>query len=60
MRYTDESLLAAILTGSGDTFCAGMDLKTFLRGELPEINGRGFAGLTQAPPCKPLIAAVEG
>lgn len=49
-----------ILTGAGGTFCAGMDLKAFARGERPSIPGRGFGGLTEAPPTKPLIAAVEG
>lgn len=49
-----------ILTGAGGTFCAGMDLKGFLRGERPTIVGRGFGGLTMRPPVKPLIAAVEG
>ena len=49
-----------MLTGAGGTFCAGMDLKAFARGEWPRIEGRGFAGLTEAPPAKPLIAAVEG
>jgi len=49
-----------ILTGAEGTFCAGMDLKGFLRGEIPRIPGRGFAGLTRQPPVKPLIAAVEG
>ena len=29
-------------------------------GELPFVAGRGFAGLTEAPPKKPLIAAVNG
>lgn len=53
-------LTIGILTGTGGTFCAGMDLKAFSRGERPSIPGRGFAGLTEAPPTKPLIAAVEG
>ncbi|PSK98599.1 short chain enoyl-CoA hydratase [Murinocardiopsis flavida] len=53
-------LRVGILTGAGGTFCAGMDLKAFLHGELPVVDGRGFAGLTQRPPAKPLIAAVEG
>ena len=56
----DDSLRAAILTGAGDHFCAGMDLKAFLDGERVELEGRGLAGLTEAPPQKPLIAAVEG
>lgn len=50
----------AILTGTGGTFCAGMDLKAFTRGELPTVPGRGFGGLAEEPPKKPLIAAVEG
>jgi enoyl-CoA hydratase len=49
-----------ILTGAGGTFCAGMDLKGFLRGERPSVPGRGFGGLVMRPPVKPLIAAVEG
>jgi enoyl-CoA hydratase len=56
----DPDLRVGIITGAGGTFCAGMDLKGFLRGENPTVDGRGFAGLTQAPPKTPLIAAVEG
>jgi enoyl-CoA hydratase len=37
-----------------------MDLKAFVRGEHPIVEGRGFAGLVERPPAKPLIAAVEG
>jgi enoyl-CoA hydratase len=55
-----DDLRAAVLTGAGGTFCSGMDLKGFLRGESPVVESRGLAGLTQAPPRKPLIAAVEG
>ncbi|MEX3949515.1 crotonase/enoyl-CoA hydratase family protein [Paraburkholderia sp. EG287B] len=55
-----DDLRLAIITGAGGTFCAGMDLKGFLKGERPSLLGRGFAGLTEAPPHKPLIAAVEG
>ena len=56
----DDSIRAAILTGAGKSFCAGMDLKAFVSGELPVVEGRGFAGITEAPPKKPIIAAVEG
>ena len=56
----DEALVAGILTGAGGFFSAGMDLKAFLRGERPHVGDRGFAGITQRPPSKPLIAAVEG
>jgi enoyl-CoA hydratase len=54
------SLRVGILTGAGGTFCSGMDLKAFLGGEFPTIPGRGFGGLVEAPPQKPLIAAIEG
>lgn len=54
------SIQAAVLTGADGGFCSGMDLKAFVSGELPMIEGRGFAGLVEAPPRKPLIAAVEG
>jgi enoyl-CoA hydratase len=53
-------LRVGILTGAGGTFCSGMDLKGFLSGELPMIEGRGFGGLVERPPEKPLIAAIEG
>ena len=53
-------LAVAILTGAGGTFCSGMDLKAFARGERPALPGRGFGGITERPPTKPLIAAVEG
>ena len=56
----DDSLRVGILTGAGGTFCSGMDLKGFLRGESPSVEGRGFGGVVQQPPEKPLIAAVEG
>lgn len=56
----DPTLRAGVLTGEGGTFSAGMDLKAALRGESPEVEGRGFGGLTEAEPTKPLIAAVEG
>jgi len=57
---TDPELRAGILTGAGGTFCSGMDLKAFVRGETPSIEGRGFGGLTEHTVSKPLIAAVEG
>lgn len=49
-----------ILTGAGGTFSAGMDLKGFLAGESPNVAGRGFGGIAERPPAKPVIAAVEG
>jgi enoyl-CoA hydratase len=56
----DDSLVVAVITGAGGNFCAGMDLKAFAAGERPEIDGRGFAAITERPPAKPVIAAVEG
>jgi enoyl-CoA hydratase len=53
-------LRVGILTGAGGTFCSGMDLKAFLRGEVTRVEGRGILGIAQTPPRKPLIAAVEG
>ncbi|MCW2917076.1 MAG: Enoyl-CoA hydratase/isomerase [Actinomycetia bacterium] len=55
-----KDLAVGILTGAGGTFSAGMDLKGFLKGENPFIEGRGFGGIAQKPPATPLIAAVEG
>ena len=49
-----------ILTGAGGNYCAGMDLKAFLRGEVVRVPGRGFAGVTQFVSSKPWIAAIEG
>ncbi|MGY3555436.1 crotonase/enoyl-CoA hydratase family protein [Williamsia sp. R60] len=56
----DDELRVGILTGAGGTFCAGMDLKAFLLGESPTVEGRGLGGITTRPPRKPLIGAVEG
>ena len=56
----DDDIRIGILTGANNTFCAGMDLKAFLSGETPFLAGRGFGGLVESPPKKPLIAAVEG
>src|ERR1700722_649457 len=49
-----------VLTGAGGTFSAGMDLKGFLSGDSPSFQDRGFGGITQRPPVKPIIAAIEG
>ena len=57
---SNDDIRVAILTGAGGTFCSGMDLKAFVTGEMPMVEGRGFAGITEKPPQKPLIAAVEG
>lgn len=53
-------LRVAIITGAEGTFCSGMDLKAFVTGELPVVEGRGFAGICEYTGSKPLIAAIEG
>ena len=56
----DDDLSLGVLTGAGKGFCSGMDLKAFVAGERPFAGDRGFAGIVQRPPRKPIIAAVEG
>ncbi len=55
-----DDVRVAIITGQGDTFCSGMDLRAFGSGEVPSTRSRGFAGIARRPPSKPIIAAVEG
>jgi len=57
---SDDELKVGVLTGAGGSFCAGMDLKAFVAGESPHVEGRGFAGIAQRSSRKPLIAAIEG
>ena len=52
----NDELRVAILTGADGTFCSGMDLKAFVTGELPMVEGRGFAGLVEYLVKKPMIA----
>jgi len=53
-------LRVGVLHGAGSNFCAGMDLKAYAAGEQVRDPERGFAGLVERPPAKPLVAAVEG
>jgi enoyl-CoA hydratase len=55
-----DDVSVGILTGAGGGFCAGMDLKAFVSGERPWVGERGFAGIVQKGPRKPIIAAIEG
>jgi enoyl-CoA hydratase len=58
----DREVRAVVVTGTGDVFCAGADLKVVAEGrgmEIARAKG-GFAGLTNREFPKPLIAAVQG
>lgn len=66
---TDPEIRAAVVTGAGGDFCAGMDLKAFAGGfeddpwqarmaDDPDLHWKAL--LRHFKPAKPLIAAVEG
>jgi enoyl-CoA hydratase len=59
----DEGADAAILTGAGETFCAGADLKALAAGEpgrFEKDGDFGPMGPTRLKLGKPVIAAIEG
>lgn len=62
MDLLDSSpeLRVGVFTGGGDVFSGGTDLKVFVGGTTPFVEGGGPRGLTVTPPRKPLITAVVG
>jgi len=57
----DGAAGVAVLTGAGETFCAGYDLKAFSEaGAAYDPEGEGPMGPTRRLLSKPVIAAVEG
>jgi enoyl-CoA hydratase len=58
----DDALSVAVLTGAGDTFCAGADLKAIAAGERRRLTEDAPAplGPTRLLLGKPVLAAVEG
>jgi enoyl-CoA hydratase len=58
---SDDSAAVAILTGAGDHFCAGFDLKAVEPGNARyEPEGDGPMGPSRMLLSKPVIAAIEG
>jgi len=58
----DPQIWVGVLTGAGDVFCAGADLKAIAAGHASGLTTHrgGFAGIVARRRSKPLIAAVEG
>ncbi len=56
----NPEIRVGVLTGAGGTFCSGMDLKAFVRGEKMDSTGVPYGGKANVVVEKPTIAAVEG
>ena len=58
----DPELRVAVLTGKGDVFCAGADLKAAMTGDGNRLDpdGDGPMGPSRMLLSKPVIAAIEG
>jgi enoyl-CoA hydratase len=59
----DDARSVAVLSGSGDAFCAGADLKALAAGrplQVETVGGRGPMGPTRLRLSKPVVAAIEG
>jgi crotonobetainyl-CoA hydratase len=59
----EPEIWVSVLTGAGDVFCAGADLKAIAAGRQRDITDAepwGFGGLVRRGRHKPVIAAVNG
>lgn len=64
----DDGARVGVLTGAGDAFCSGMDLRALSKMDMralgpedvPYVEGHGLAGVSHRASEKPLIAAIEG
>ena len=58
----DPEVWVGVLTGEGNVFCAGADLKAINEGRAGDLQTErgGFGGLVARARTKPLIAAVDG
>ena len=58
----DESITAVVLTGSGDTFCGGLDVAAIEAGGDPVVFASALIALLRLLPTlgKPVLAAVNG
>jgi enoyl-CoA hydratase len=58
----DPDVWVGVLTGEGNVFCAGADLKAINEGKAGDLATErgGFGGITSRERTKPIIAAVDG
>lgn len=58
----DDSVAAIVLTGSGETFCCGLDVSAFQQGADPVDFASSLVALLRVIPAlgKPVLAAVNG
>jgi enoyl-CoA hydratase len=62
-RNAVNSDVARGIAAAVDEFDNSKDVHVFIltgAGDIPSVQGRGFGGITERPPAKPIIAAVEG
>jgi len=58
---SNDDIRAAIITGSGNSFCAGLDLGAFGKEELIDVRGDGRILIDVMLACrKPIIGAING